>query len=411
MLILIFFILAFNALIPTKWLRLAGVSLGDWVAIACYAAAGLCWLAAPRLRLPRSYGVWFLCLACVCVSVFACWASGGDSQYLMENGRQVLHYLFILPLAAMARTRQRSLAVLKVYFGIALAAAALLHVYHFFPGLLNWDWGTGVVWEGVGGQSARIFTPGMHYAFLALLGLLAYLPVARGYRALACGLAALIILGALAWTGIRAYFLILAACLGMLPLIMGAARRVPRVFSLAGAGLLGAALAASVLREAAGTVASRLDTLAGLRDIPFTQFETFGWRMLDAGNALSMIEGPRELLFGVFAKPYSSEFWFGAAPHVGYVGVVYHYGVLGAVAFAWLLLGTSRRLARELLWLCGRQTYDPLCTAAALVWVGLLLHTFIGGSFASGPAIISIAIIYSLSRLPRQQLQPGRAPS
>ncbi|HKU19451.1 MAG TPA: hypothetical protein VJQ50_00455 [Terriglobales bacterium] len=407
MIVLIFAILLFNAVLPTKWLRLGGISLGDWVAVICYAAAMLHWLSPAHARIRKSEGICFLCMAAVTLSVFSCWAGGGEMKYMLENGRQVLHYLFFVPLICLATQRASLMRVLRIYLGIALAAAVLLNLYHFSPGLVNWDLGTGDIWEASDGV-IRIFTPGMHYVFLALLGLMAYIPLSRGYRSLACAVACLTMLSALAWTGIRAYFVILAVCLGSLFLILGFTRRTRRLFNLAGAGLFCAVIAGGLFLETADAIGARLATLVGLREIPLTQFDTMGWRMLDAGNALSMIEGPREWLFGVFAKPYASEAWFGATPHIAYVGVIYHFGLLGTLCFAWLAAGISRRLVRHLAGLARQKAYDPLFAAAALVWLGLLLHSFVGGTFASGPAIITLLVVHFISVLPGRQSCPSR---
>lgn len=407
MIVLIFAILLFNAVLPTKWLRLGGISLGDWVAVICYAAAVLYWLSPAHARIRKSDGICVLCLAVVSLSVFSCWAGGGEMKYMLENGRQVLHYLFFVPLICLATQRARLMLVLKIYLGIALAAAVLLNLYHFSPGLVNWDVGTGDIWEAPDGV-IRIFTPGMHYVFLALLGLMAYVPPSRGYRSLAGGIACLVMLSALAWTGIRAYFVILVVCLGVLLVVLGLTRSGRRSFSLAGAALFCAGIAGGLFLETAEAIGTRLATLASLREIPLTEFDTMGWRMLDAGNALSMIEGPREWLFGVFARPYASEAWFGATPHIAYVGVIYHFGLLGTLCFAWLVAGISRRLVRHLAGLARQKAYDPLFAAAALVWLGLLLHSLVGGTFASGPAIITLIVVHFISVLPDRQSYASR---
>jgi len=402
MIVLIFAILLFNAVVPTKWLRLGGISLGDWVAVLGYATAALYWLSPARAQVRKSEAIWLLCTATVSLSVFSCWAAGGEAKYMLENGRQILHYLFFIPLVCLATDRARLLRVLKIYLGIALAAAALLNLYHFLPWLVNWDVGTGDIWEAADGV-IRIFTPGMHYVFLALLGLMAYIPSSRGRGSLACGIAGTVMLSALAWTGIRAYFVILAVCLGALFVILGLTRRARRSFGLAGAVLFCAGIAGGLFFDAAGAIGTRVVTLAGLRDTPFTEFDTIGWRFLDAGNALSMVEGPREWLFGVFAKPYASEAWFGATPHIAYVGAIYHFGLLGTLCLAWLVAGISRRLARHLVGLARHKVYDPFIAAASLVWLGLLLHSFVGGTFASGPAIITLTIVHFISVLPERQ--------
>lgn len=399
-LLIITSVLAFNAVIPTKSWRIGGVSLGDWVAIGCYTAAILRWLTLNRQRVRPPHRIWFMCIAAVALSVVLCWASARDREYLFENGRQVIHYFFVFPMICYACDRTRLMRVLQVYLVTGLVAAALLHLYHFVPSLVTWDSGTGAFWAGSAPTAARIFTPGMQYVFVALLALTAYIPSARGANLIWYSAAYSVMLSAIAWTGVRSYFVILGVCLGVLLTVLGCTMQARRLLTLTWAAVVTAVCAYSLFGEAAGNVTLRLATLAGLQETRLTEFDTMGWRVSDAGNALSVIEGPREWLFGVFAKPYASGEWYGATPHIAYAGLVYHFGIFGSACFACLLIAISHRLFVRFSRLVRAGTYDPLLTAGGLVWVGLLLYSFVGGTFISAPSIISLIIVEFISILP-----------
>jgi hypothetical protein len=395
----LFVVFLFNAaIVPTKRFPIMGVPAGEFITCIIYSAFAAKVILFDRTKRFRSSlgKVWIACLIVVAIAASRRFLDETDHTYWFWNMKQVFHYLFIFPLVATVKTWEKYKACLRAYVVVGVLAAGLLHLYEQFPSLVDWDTGTGFIHSSVGGY-ARIFTPGMQYVALAAIGLLPFL---RRYPAALAGW--LFLLSGLVWTFGRAYFLILGICM-LMYVSMGITReglgktlrRMVAAGILSWLGML--AIGAGFFQQGAVPVlAERMETLTEVGSGPLSEFDTLGWRIRDAANAIDQVESPWEKVVGVFAKPYETEGSFDTSVHLGWVGLYFHYGLLGVLVFGALSFLISVKVVSLLRATKQRTLSLPTEWAVAfgLVWVALCLFGFIGGMFASGPSIIALTLLW-----------------
>jgi hypothetical protein len=394
----LFIILLFNAIVPTKRFPIMGVPAGEFITLIIYLAFAARVVLFDRTKHFRSSlgKVWIACLIVVAISASCGFFVDSDHTPWLWNMKQVIHYLFIFPLVATVKTWEQYKACLRAYVIVGVLAAGLLHLYELFPSLVDWDTGTGFIHSSVGGY-ARIFTPGMQYVALVAIGLLPFL---RRYPAALAGW--LFLLSGLVWTFGRTYFLILGICMvlyvsmSITSEVFGKTlRRMVAVGILLWLGVL-AMEAGFFQRGAVPALLARMGTLTEVGSGPLSEFDTLGWRIRDAGNAILEVETPLEMTVGVFAKWYGTEGTEGVSVHLGWVGLYYHYGLLGVAVFGVLVFLISKkalslfRAARKSAHSVESEWVASLC----LGWVALCLLTFGGGTFVSGPGIIALALLW-----------------
>lgn len=395
----LFVVFLFNAaVVPTKRFPVLGVPAGEFITLIIYSVfAAKVILFDHSKHFRSSLGkVWIACLIVVAISVSHGFFEDSDHTPWLWNMKQAIHYLFIFPLAATVKTWERYKACLKTYVVVGVLAAGLLHLYEQFPSLVDWDTGTGFIHSSVGGY-LRIFTPGMQYVALAAVGLLPFL---RQYPA---ALAAwLFLLSGLVWTFGRTYFLILVICM-LLYVSMNIKREILGKTSrkMVAAGIL---LCLGMLAIEAGffqqgvvpIMVERMGTLTAVGSEPLSEFDTLGWRIRDAGNAILEVVTPSEMAVGVFAKWYGTEGWEGVSVHLGWVGLYYHYGLLGLGVFGALVFLISAKALR--LFRATRKSAhsgeSKWVALLCLEWLALCLLTFGGGTFVSGSGIITLTLLW-----------------
>jgi hypothetical protein len=282
-----------------------------------------------------------------------------------------------------------------LYLITAVLGAALLHLYEEFPEFVREDLGTGMVHSQIQ-EDFRIFTPGMVYVFYAAIGLIPFLKNGAAPMTLW-----LFLLSGLFWTFLRSYFLIIAICVGiyllLIPVVRGRSRTA--IASLAGVAVtlvtvIG--LANAFLPRVLPSFLERMQTVTEAASVPVSEFDSVGWRIRDAGNAIDQVHTTSEVLFGVFAKLYETD-GAGVDPsvHVGYVGVYFSYGLLGVIAFSTLIGLTSvnclailyRGLKR------GSLLSDQWRLMLILSWVAVTLISFFAPTFISGPYLLPVILI------------------
>lgn len=408
----LYIVFVFNALVPTKRFPVFGIPAGDFVTLAIYVLFAFKAVLLDRdtyFRGPLNR-VWVVCLAVVVLSASRSFLTLENHTYWMWNAKQVIHYLFLFPLVSVVRSWEQYRRCVKGYLVIGVLGAALLHVYEQFPYLVDHSVGSGMLHGEVAGMP-RVFTPGMQYVFLCSVALLPFLhwKIAR--------LAAwLFLLSGLVWTFGRAYFGILSICAGCHLAILAGCRKISKLW--AGAGiLLALAVAAGgsqfVGVDARSALVERMATLSEARGASsITEFDTLGWRFRDAASAIDQVETPAEILFGVFAKLYVTEGSISTSVHLGYVGVYYHYGLLGVFTFGLLIVMISAKA----LWLLrkamgGSPSLELEWVASlCLSWVAMCLMSVIGGTFASGAYIIQVMLISHGMGLLEKAAQPSSPP-
>jgi hypothetical protein len=378
-------ILVLNALVPTKAWRFMDVPIGECVTLVIYAISMVHVLVRPFVR-HRLTTITMVCLAVVSVAALHGYLQVDEKEYWFWNAKQAIHYLFIFPLIAYIRTKKDFDRLLSLYLFIGLASAVLLWVYHIRPELVTSASGTGLLMASVTG-SVRVFTPGMQYAFLAAVGLLPYL-----YRRRWLLPAAVLLLSGLAWTYARSYWIIVAVCALVSMFLTFRLRQLQRTLFFVGSLLTLVVLSFLLLGEQGSSAVGRIVTLKGLQFTSAMQFDSLGWRFVDAANAIRVPQTVTEKAIGVFAKPYRTDDWLGVAPHLAYTGLFYHYGAIGVAAFGWLVVALTRGLLRvrtgSLPGPDRRAANSLLCA-----WVGLLLYSMVGGTFMSGPHIMALMIV------------------
>lgn len=394
---LLFVVFLFNAaIVSTKRFPILGVPAGEFITLLIYSVFAAKVILFDRTKHFRSSlgKVWIACLIVVAISASHGFLEDSDHTPWLWNMKQVIHYLFIFPLVAIAKTWERYKACLKAYVVVGVLAAGLLHLYELFPSLVDWDTGTGFIHSSVGGY-ARIFTPGMQYVALAAVGLL---PFVRQYPAALAGW--LFLLSGLVWTFGRTYFLILGICM----LLYVSMRITSEVFgkTLRRMVMVGILLWLGMLAMKTGffqqgvvpVLAERMETLTEIGSGPVSEFDTLGWRIRDAGNAILEVETPLETAVGVFAKWYGTEGSEGVSVHLGWVGLYYHYGLLGVTVFGAMVFLISAKALR--LFRAARKSALESEWVASLYlgWVALCLLTFGGGTFVSGPGIITLTLLW-----------------
>lgn len=409
----LFVVFLFNAaVVPTKRFPVLGVPAGEFITLIIYSVfAAKVILFDHSKHFRSSLGkVWIACLIVVAISVSHGFFEDSDHTPWLWNMKQVIHYLFIFPLVATVKTWERYKSCLKTYVVVGVLAAGLLHLYEQVPSLVDWDTGTGFIHSSVGGY-LRIFTPGMQYVALAAVGLLPFL---RQYPA---ALAAwLFLLSGLVWTFGRTYFLILGICM-LLYVSMNITREVLGKTSrkMVAVGIL---LCLGMLAIEAGffqqgvvpIMVERMGTLTAVGSEPLSEFDTLGWRIRDAGNAILEVETPSEMAVGVFAKWYGTEGWEGVSVHLGWVGLYYHYGLLGLGVFGALVFLISAKALRlfRATRKCAHSAESKWVASLCLGWLALCLLTFGGGTFVSGPGIITLTLLWYGMLLATTQLHKSR---
>lgn len=395
----LFVVFLFNAdIVPTKRFPILGVPVGEFITLIIYSAFAAKVILFDRTKHFRSSlgKVWIACLIVVAIAASRRFFDETDHTYWFWNMKQAFHYLFIFPLLATVKTWERYKSCLKAYVVVGVLAAGLLHLYELFPSLVDWDTGTGFINNSVGGY-ARIFTPGMQYVALAAVGLLPFL-----WRYTAALAGWLFLLSGLVWTFGRTYFLILGICM----LLYASMRITSEVFgkTLRRMAMVGILLWLGMSSMKAGffqqgvvpVLAERMETLTEIGSGPLSDFDTLGWRIRDAANAIDQVETPWERVVGVFAKPYETEGAFNTSVHLGWVGLYYHYGLLGVTVFGTMVFLISVqalslfRAARKRAYGVESEWVATLC----LGWVALCLLTFVGGTFISGSGIIAMTLLW-----------------
>lgn len=395
----LFVVFLFNAaVVPTKRFPVLGVPAGEFITLIIYSVfAAKVILFDHSKHFRSSLGkVWIACLIVVAISVSHGFFEDSDHTPWLWNMKQVIHYLFIFPLVATVKTWERYKSCLKTYVVVGVLAAGLLHLYEQVPSLVDWDTGTGFIHSSVGGY-LRIFTPGMQYVALAAVGLLPFLRQYPGALA-----AWLFLLSGLVWTFGRTYFLILVICM-LLYVSMNIKREILGKTSrkMVAAGIL---LCLGMLAIEAGffqqgvvpIMVERMGTLTAVGSEPLSEFDTLGWRIRDAGNAILEVVTPSEMAVGVFAKWYGTEGWEGVSVHLGWVGLYYHYGLLGLGVFGALVFLISAKALR--LFRATRKSAhsgeSKWVALLCLEWLALCLLTFGGGTFVSGSGIITLTLLW-----------------
>jgi hypothetical protein len=396
----LFVIFLFNVVIPTKKFPILGIPAGEFITCIIYAVfAAKVILFDPTKRFRTSLGkIWIVCLLVVAIAASRRFLDETDHTYWFWNMKQVFHYLFIFPLISLVHTKEQYEKCLTYYLVTALLAAGLLHLYAQFPQLVNWDVGTGFTMAV--GDEVRIYTPGMMYVFLAAVGLIPFLR--RDLRTLAVWL---FLVSGLVHNYGRFYFLTLGICIALYLLylrwvkVAGASKRTKAAGPVVGVLLALALVFLSVEFFPGGSVSlmvERMQTLAGFRAVPLREFDTLGWRIADAANAITQVQTPWEKVFGVFAKPYETQGTFDTGVHLGWVGLYFSYGLLGVLVFGTLSVLISVKVVRLLRTTKQRILSLPTEWAVAfgLVWVALCLFGFLGGMFVSGPSIIALTLLW-----------------
>jgi hypothetical protein len=394
----LFLVFLFNAdIVPTKRFPLMGVPAGEFITCIIYSAFAAKVILFDRTKRFRSSlgKVWIACLIVVAIAASRRFLDETDHTYWFWNMKQVFHYLFIFPLISLVHTKEQYKKCLKYYLVTALLAAGLLHLYAQFPEFVDWDAGTGFTMAV--GNEVRIYTPGMTHVFLAAVGFIPFLR--RDLRTLAVWL---FLVSGLVHNYGRFYFLTLGICIA---LYLGwvEVARVSKRTKVAGP-VVGVLLALALIglsleffpEGSVSFLVERMQTLAGFQAESLQEFDTLGWRIRDAANAIDQVETPSEKVVGVFAKPYETEGSFNTGVHLGWVGLYFHYGLLGVLVFGTLSFLISVKVV-SLLRATKQKTLSlPTEWAAAfgLVWVALCLFGFIGGMFASGPSIIALTLLW-----------------
>ncbi|MBI3895979.1 MAG: hypothetical protein HY313_08610 [Acidobacteria bacterium] len=306
--------------------------------------------------------------------------------------KQLIHYFFIFPLISLVRTKEQYETCLKYYLIIALLMAGLLHLYALFPEYADPDVGT--AFTTLLGGNVRVYSQGTFYVLLAAVGLLPFLR--RNMLLVAAWL--FLLFGLLPTFG-RSFFLVLGICVALYLgwRVMLNPQRRQKV-----AGLLLALAVVMILVEffsggIVSTMAERMQTLEGLQTERLRDFDTLGWRIRDAENAISQVRTPWQMAVGAFAKPFSTEGApLGVYVHLGWVGLYYHFGWLGVLVFGMLSLLISIK-AVNLLHATRKQTLHlptEWIVAFGLVWIAFCLFSIVSDTFAGGPAIISLILLW-----------------
>jgi hypothetical protein len=393
----LFVIFLFNVVIPTKKFPILGIPAGEFITCIIYSAfAAKVILFDPTKRFRSSLSkTWIVCLIVVAIAASRRFLDETDHTYWFWNMKQVFHYLFIFPLVSLVHTSEQYEKCLKYYLVTALLAAGLLHLYAQFPQFVDWDVGTGFTMAV--GNEVRIYTAGMTYVFLAAVGFIPFLR--RNLRTLAVWL--FLVSGLIHNYG-RFYFLTLGICIALYlggVKVAGASKRAKGAGPVVGILLALALTCLSLEFFPEGSVSflvERMQTLVGFQAVPLREFDTLGWRIRDAANAITQVETPWEKVVGVFAKPYETEGSFDTGVHLGWVGLYFHYGLLGVLVFGTLSFLISVKVVSLLRATKQRTLSLPTewVVAFGLVWVALCLFGFIGGMFVSGPSIIALTLLW-----------------
>ncbi|MDP3000271.1 MAG: hypothetical protein Q8N47_22490 [Bryobacterales bacterium] len=399
-------ILSLNAVIPTKWLRVAGVPLGDGISIAVY---GLYLMRAcvTRRRVGQVYWPWGLCMIVVTISPLIALLANRDAEVLVLTLRQTMHYLFIVLLFVEVKTLKHYRALLSMYLGVALVSSVALQVYHKFPELANPQFAD-ASFRGLVAGEPRIFTSGAGYVLFAAVGLMVLLSESNLLRVGSVVATEAVLLSGLVWTFIRVFFVVLVVCLFVHVTLSVFGRRRSRRFAVS---MCSVAIVLGLGVQSSSSVDSLVVRLGGLDKVVMAYEEngdTVAWRVAEATAALESMQGPLEAAFGKFASRFGHLDYVSIGVHIGWIGIYYHFGAVGVVAFGIMVFTLMRRLVRQYWALrnSGDRFLRLLVRAHLLLWIAFTLVAFGGGSFASGGTIIMLAILWhgtSLIEVERMQ--------
>jgi hypothetical protein len=292
-------------------------------------------------------------------------------------------------------------AMLLVYASISIV------VFSYDPSMIPLNDEVASVREVSYGGVERVFTSGMWGVFTGATVIFAMLVISQKAKVWPLILMGVLLIGLL-HTFVRTYIILLLLAMFILAWkswrVVVRSVFVPTVIVILLVFAIG--IPDSFRMLATGTI-SRVSGIieADFSELDPTDMEAYGtvfWRLAEVRAGAAQVQSPIDLLVGVMGRPYSlDDAYSTTVPHIGYFGIFYLNGLLGALCYF-----VSFSIMTIRLWKNSRLTiHSPLSWAtrgAFVAWVCLLLGSITAPLFQFAYGVSCFAFVVGLSEVARQ---------